>query len=317
LNLNDNKLTSINIPATLTALLALELHNNQLTSINIPDGLTALQILGLGHNQLTSINMPAKLIALKRLNLQQNQLTSINIPATLTALRTLFLGNNQLTSINIPATLIALETLGLENNQLTAATKIALIAFGIIRPALQILIEENIPEQLTPAILQEHFQTIASTCLSIISSKIFKDKVLDLYTMSKGLPLDILSSHISWFIIENNAQELLLANIAMLRRCFANNKMEAETLSSWLTSPEMESITSMINQKQNTKINKLLEMYDRKFLDISRMPHKKSLVASSVAAITWRHNPTLLTDNTPIDPKQNPFQLVPHLKPKI
>jgi hypothetical protein len=128
--------------------------------------------------------------------------------------------------------------------------------------------------------------------------------------------IDTLSSHILGLIIEKKAPEFLLANIAMLRRCFANNEMEAETLSSWLNSPKIESIISIINQKQNTKINKLLEIYDRKFLDTSRMPHKKSLVTSSVAVLTWRHEPSYgLSDNTPIKPRQNPFQLA--LKPKI
>jgi hypothetical protein len=64
----------------------------------------------------------------------------------------------QLTSINIPATFIVPQKLNLSSNQLIATTKIALTAFGIRRPALEILIEENIPEQLTPAILDNHFK---------------------------------------------------------------------------------------------------------------------------------------------------------------
>jgi Leucine-rich repeat (LRR) protein len=81
-----------------------------------------------------------------------------NAPEIAKNITSIDLSNNQLTSINIPATLIALQWLELENNRLTAATKIALTAFGIIRPALEILIEENIPEQLTPAILDNHFK---------------------------------------------------------------------------------------------------------------------------------------------------------------
>jgi hypothetical protein len=339
LGLSDNQLTSINIPATLIALQELGLSRNQLTSINIPATLIALQELGLSRNQLTSINIPATLIALQGLTLNSNQLTSIDIPATLIdlqwlglsrnqlisinisveliALQSLHLDSNRLTSINIPAQLIALNDLTLHHNQLTAATKLALSAFNITRPGLLIFIEENIPEQLTPEILDNHFKTIAATYLSIVDSQIFKDKVLNLYAcLSKKLPADIISSHISGFIIENNVQELLLANIEMLRRCFANNEMETETLSSWLASPKMKSIISMINQKHNTKINNLLKMYDRKFLDISTMPHKKSLVASSVVDRPWGHEPSCgLRDNTRIEPKKNPFQLA--LKPKI
>jgi Leucine-rich repeat (LRR) protein len=317
MHLERNQLTSINIPATLIALQSLHLQGNQLTTMDIPATLIALQSLRLSSNRLTSINIPGTLIALQSLDLQENQLTSINIPATLLALQSLNLRNNQLTSINIPAELMALlQYLVFNNNQLTAATKIAITAFGITRPALLILIEGNIPEQLTPAILQEHFQTMASTYLSIMNSKTFKDSVLGLYQLYKdkerGIPAAIISSHIS----EALPQKLLLENIAMLRRCFANNQMDTGTLNSWLESPEMKSTIRMFNQKHHNEITKLFDMYDRKFSDIRRMRDTRALVASSVAALTWRHKPSYgLSDNTPIEHRQNPFQLA--LKKKL
>jgi hypothetical protein len=287
--LSGNQLTSINIPASLIALKELHLYNNQLTTINIPDTLIALDRMSLSRNQLTSINIPDTLIALQLLYLHHNQLTNINIPATLIELVELTLNNNQLTSINIPDTLIALQELNLQGNQLTAATKIALTAFGITRPALLILIEENIPEQLTPAILQEHFQTMALTYLSIMNSKTFKDSVLGLHHLYKerAIPAAIISSHIS----ETLPQKLLLENIAMLRRCFANNQVDAGTLNSWLESPEMKSTIRMFNQELHNEITKLFDMYDRKFSDIRRMRDTRALVVSSVAALTRRHKP--------------------------
>jgi Leucine-rich repeat (LRR) protein len=120
LYLNDNQLTSINIPAELTNLKELRLYNNQLTSINIPAELINLKELHLNDNQLTSINIPAELTKLTRLHLGNNQLTSINIPVQLVNLRELWLGCNQLTSINIPVQLVNLRELWLGCNQLTS-----------------------------------------------------------------------------------------------------------------------------------------------------------------------------------------------------
>jgi len=122
LNLSNNQLTAVTIPATLTALQTLVLSYNKLTAITIPGTLTALQRLDLSYNQLTAITIPGTLTALQRLDLSYNQLTAITIPATLTALQRLYLSRNQLTAITIPATLTALQGLYLSRNQLTAIT---------------------------------------------------------------------------------------------------------------------------------------------------------------------------------------------------
>ncbi len=149
LNLADNKLTSIIIPATLVALQWLRLNSNKLTSIIIPEALVALQWLNLERNKLTSIIMPTTLFALEELRLDDNQLTSINIPATLVALKEMRLADNQLTSIIIPATLVALEEMRLADNQLTSinipATFVALQLLYLERNKLASI---NIPATL-------------------------------------------------------------------------------------------------------------------------------------------------------------------------
>jgi hypothetical protein len=289
---------------------------------NAPDIANNITIINLSSNRLTQITIPAQLTALTELDLSDNQLTAINIPAQLTALELLRLDHNGLAIINIPAQLTALRFMNLVYNTLTAATKLALYALVTTRPAPQINIEEYILEQLTPKMLDNHLHTITSTYLSIISSQTFKDNVLDLYYLYSGLqhngrqiPVDVMS-HILGFMIENNPQKLLLENIAMLRSCFANHEIETGIFNSWLASLETKNIITMVNQKQCTKINKLLKMYDRKFLDMHKMPGKREMVASSVATLTWQHKPSYgLSDNTPIDPKQNPLQLA--FKPKI
>jgi hypothetical protein len=308
--LGCNQLTSINISAELISLRSLRLNNNQLTYINIPAGLIALQRLQLEYNQLTSINIPGELIALQHFCIAFNQVTSINISSKLIALRVLDFKDNQLTSINIPAELIALQYMGFDNNQLTIATKLALCAFRATMPEININgIDNNIAEELTPAILNEHFQTRVSLFLFSIEPSVYKGIVFPI----RNMPIEMILL-VTKFIIDNNTPLLIREDIAMLKRCFANDEAKTATLNKWLSSPEMKGIEELIvNKALNDKINSLLKIYEintKKVLDMRQMPDKKAMIASSVAALTWKHRPSYgLSDNTLMDPAQNPCQL--------
>jgi hypothetical protein len=243
LDLCDNQLTSIDIPATLIALQDLYLQGNQLTSIDIPATLIALQRLSINNNQLSSIDIPATLTALYQLYLDNNQLTSLNIPATLTALRLMYLEYNQLTSINISAELIALHTLHLKNNQLTAATKLALSAFNIKMPALYIIIGENIPGQLTPEIFQEHFETMRPVFLANMQSRKFKNAVINatvikskpVKSKSEGaLPIDLILMALDAEGVGLVLTDELDKNITMFKNAFANDEQQLNVLNQWL-----------------------------------------------------------------------------------
>jgi Leucine-rich repeat (LRR) protein len=233
LYLNNNQLTSINIPATLTALQQLMIDNNELTSINIAATLTALQYLRLGNNQLTSINIPAKLTALMRLFLEDNQLTSIDIPVTLTALRELNIAMNQLTSINIPAKLTALQQLYLNNNQLTMAIKIALRVLMVTSANLTIQgidDDNNIAAQLTPEIIQAHFEAMKPVFLANMESRKFKNEIINLSPYSK-LPLVLIIEELNFNGVGPIAE--LNKNIAMFKDIFVNDE-QLTILNNWL-----------------------------------------------------------------------------------
>jgi TPR repeat protein len=260
LDLFENRLTIVDIPQTLIALKTLLLNDNRLTDITIPATLRALNHLRLSRNQLTRIDIPVELIALQELDLENNQLTSINIPATLIALQALSLYSNQLTSINIPATLIALQALNLYSNQLTRATKLALAEFALTRPRLIISGLDDIPAQLTPEILQEHFEAMSGVFLANIKSSLFfKDAVRNLLNRCKPeawyltLSPEIISTTLNTGGIDSEA--LLNQNIDMFRIAYFSNRQQLNLLNSCFNAfkddiiiTQQKEVKSIINQ---------------------------------------------------------------------
>jgi formylglycine-generating enzyme required for sulfatase activity len=144
LDLQDNRITSLNFPTNLTRLVFLDLSENRfpqltlpdglsnlttlrvelggLTNVTLPTGLTNLTSLRLGFNQLPSLTLPADMTNLSLLSVYQNQLTNLTLPPTLTSLTNLNLDGNRLSSLNLPASLPNLTALIVSGNQLTSFT---------------------------------------------------------------------------------------------------------------------------------------------------------------------------------------------------
>jgi len=144
LDLQDNRITSVNILTNLTRLVLLDLGENRfpeftlppgltnltklrlefgvLTNLNLPAGLARLTNLSVGFNQLTSLTLPADMTNLNFLSAYQNQLTNLTLPPKLTNLNWLDLSDNRLRSLNLPAGLTNLSFLALGGNQLTSFT---------------------------------------------------------------------------------------------------------------------------------------------------------------------------------------------------
>jgi hypothetical protein len=277
IDLDNNELTHINIPAELIALQELYLEKNQLTSINIPVELIALQELHLDENRLTSINIPAKLTALRSLLLNDNELTSINIPAQLIALQWLRLNNNQLTSINIPATLIALQWLILDENRLTMATKLALSALNITRPNLQITgLENNLAVQLTPKILQKHFEVIMEPVL--FTRKMPLSELTISGVLSPHLPAELILLVLDFY--GSSIYKLLNAAITMLSYSF-NNDYAQLVLTQYLSSKAMTKLRAELTAKQILDISNATPLYQGKPATQSSAPIVVALQAKA------------------------------------
>jgi hypothetical protein len=192
-------------------------------------------------------------------------------------------------------------------------TQLALIEFVVTMPDLNTQgIDNNIAPQLTSEMLQEHFEVTKPRLRPNMVSVEFKQMVLALQI--KNMLPEIISVIASFL---ENSPKLLLGknldkNIQMLRRCFNNDETNKEVLTSWLMSTEIDKIRAIPENVQITEIKSLDAIHNKnwkKVLDMRKIPYKRELITSSVAAITWRHKPTLgMTDYTPIDPKKNPFQ---------
>ena len=144
LDLQDNRITSLDFPPNLTRLVFLDISENRfpqltlpsglsnlttlraefggLTNVTLPTGLTKLTSLRLGFNQLPSLTLPADMTNLSLLSVALNQLTNLTLPPTLTSLTNLDLDVNRLSSLNLPASLPNLITLAISGNKFSSLT---------------------------------------------------------------------------------------------------------------------------------------------------------------------------------------------------
>jgi len=117
LNLSFNKLTTLNLPPSLPSLAHLDLSDNKLTTLNLPPSLPSLAVLDLSFNKLTTLNLPPSLPSLAHLDLSHNKLTTLNLTQSLSSLTWLDLSDNELTTLNLPPSLPSLADFQLSNNQ--------------------------------------------------------------------------------------------------------------------------------------------------------------------------------------------------------
>ncbi|MBQ9854199.1 MAG: leucine-rich repeat domain-containing protein, partial [Bacilli bacterium] len=110
-------LTNLIIPRGVNTIQDMAFNDNQLTSIVIPNSLTILY--GFGDNQLTSVIIPNSVTEIGSGAFQNNQLTSIVIPEGVTEIGSRAFYNNKITSIIIPSSVTSIGMDAFANNSLT------------------------------------------------------------------------------------------------------------------------------------------------------------------------------------------------------
>jgi len=173
LDLSENELTNLTLPAGLTSLTTLNLGGNRLTSLTLPADLTNLTMLYLGGNQLTGLTLPAGLASLTTLDLSFNQLANFSFLSGLRNLKTLYLGGNQLTSLTLPEGLTSLTYLGL-GSRLTRLTlpadmtNLTMIGFEILLGADSIPLDTLVlSEQLASTALADQVANLKRRGVSV------------------------------------------------------------------------------------------------------------------------------------------------------
>jgi len=141
LNLSENQLTELRLPAHLQALRVLNIGENApltqlvfegplpaletlvadecaLESLQLPAGLDALHTLDLRKNKLSQVVFAAGCKKLSFLDLSQNQLKSLRLPKGFAELQYLYLNDNLLEEVEFDVAPRTLEVLHIRNNQL-------------------------------------------------------------------------------------------------------------------------------------------------------------------------------------------------------
>ncbi len=141
LSLSETPLTTLRLPAQLTALQHLNIGDCAnlktlvfdgplpaletltadecaLTALELPAGMTALRSLDLRKNQLTRLHFAGPSPSLSFLDASQNKLKELRFPGGFGALQYVYLNDNQLENLHFEAAPRLLEILHLRNNQL-------------------------------------------------------------------------------------------------------------------------------------------------------------------------------------------------------
>ncbi len=141
LNLSQNNLKTLRVPATLRDLQYLDASENSalhtltlegplpalhtlaadscaLQAFALPEGMQALEKLDLRNNKLAQLTFEAACPRLSYLDASQNKLTNLRLPGTFPALKYVYLNDNQLVQLVFDTPPVLLDTLHLRNNQL-------------------------------------------------------------------------------------------------------------------------------------------------------------------------------------------------------
>lgn len=118
----NNQLTSVTVPDSVTSIGDNAFERNQLTSVTIPDSVTSIGGAAFRFNQLTSVIIPDSVTGIGEYAFSSNQLTSVDIPDSVTSVGTHAFGYNQLTSVTIPDSVTSIGQSVFINNPLTSAS---------------------------------------------------------------------------------------------------------------------------------------------------------------------------------------------------
>lgn len=98
----NNRLTSVVIPPSVTTIRGYAFYNNQLTSVIIPPSVTSIGDGAFSNNQLTSVVIPPSVKNIGSFAFKDNQLTSVVIPPGVTNIETRAFARNLLSRVKVP-----------------------------------------------------------------------------------------------------------------------------------------------------------------------------------------------------------------------
>ena len=105
-----NQLTNVTIPNSVIYMGESSFENNLLTNVTIPNSVTSMNTGLFAYNQLTSVTIPNSVTSIGDHAFMFNQLTSINIPNSVTSLGSFVFNADQLSEVFIPSSVTTMSS---------------------------------------------------------------------------------------------------------------------------------------------------------------------------------------------------------------
>jgi len=118
----DNELTGISIPNSVTRIGDLAFAGNRLTGVTIPGSVVSIGRSAFERNLLASASIPNSVVYIGNLAFADNRLTSLTIPNSVTHIERLVFAGNRLTSVTIPDSVIYIGYRAFADNRLASVT---------------------------------------------------------------------------------------------------------------------------------------------------------------------------------------------------
>ena len=121
---NDNEITSLTIPNSVTIIGRFAFDNNKISSLKMSTGIKQIRGQAFGNNQLTNLDLSnaTKLTMINEDAFQNNQLTNLKLPNSLITIGRSAFDNNKLTNVIIPNNVTDIGNWSFRENQLTSIT---------------------------------------------------------------------------------------------------------------------------------------------------------------------------------------------------
>ena len=114
----NQKITTVKFPVTITKIENLAFHSNLLTTVEIPESVTVISTGAFGSNHLTRVSLPSTLTSIGDSAFLNNKLATLTIPDQVTSISSNAFAANLLTSITIPSSVRSLGSSVFANNQM-------------------------------------------------------------------------------------------------------------------------------------------------------------------------------------------------------
>ena len=116
----NDQLTSVMIPDSVTSIGSSAFASNQLTSITIPDSVTSIGLCAFENNQLTDVKIGTGLTSIDMYTFRNNKLSSIVIPGNVTSIGSDAFSDNMLINLVLSNGITSIGATAFMNNQLTS-----------------------------------------------------------------------------------------------------------------------------------------------------------------------------------------------------